>query len=146
MTNIIGKNVKALRESIGFTQANIATFLNVDQSMISKIENGEEILSIDRLEKLSCLFGVTVEEIEKDIIKEPSLLTKYKVNELIIENMEAFSAINKIAMNVTFMDELLNEKTNNWLYEFTNTTLKYVLFFQNTETKSFKTPKMIKKI
>lgn len=113
MTNIIGKNVKALRESIGFTQANIATFLNVDQSMISKVENGEEILSIDRLEKLSCLFGVTVEEIEKDIIKEPSLLTKYKANELIIENMEAFSAINKIAMNVTFMDELLNEKTNN---------------------------------
>ena len=133
MTNIIGKNVKALRESIGFTQANIATFLNVDQSKISKVENGEEILSIDRLEKLSCLFGVTVEEIEKDIIKEPSLLTKYKANELIIENMEAFSAINKIAMNVTFMDELLNEKTNNWLYEFTNTTLKYVLFFQNTE-------------
>lgn len=146
MTNIIGKNIKALRESIGFTQANIATFLNVDQSMISKVEKGEETLSIDRLEKLSCLFGVTVEEMEKDIIKEPSLLTKYKANELIIENMEAFSAINKIAMNVTFMDELLNEKTNNWLYEFTNTTLKYVLFFQNTEAKSFKTPKMIKKI
>lgn len=113
MTNIIGKNVKALRESIGFTQANIATFLNVDQSMISKVEKGEKTLSIDMLEKLSCLFGVTVEEIEKDIIKEPSLLTKYKANELIIENMEAFSAINKIAMNVTFMDELLNEKTNN---------------------------------
>ncbi len=133
MTNIIGKNVKALRESIGFTQANIATFLNLDQSMISKVEKGEKTLSIDMLEKLSCLFGATVEEIEKDIIKEPSLLTKYKANELIIENMEAFSAINKIAMNVTFMDELLNEKTNNWLYEFTNTTLKYVLFFQNTE-------------
>ncbi|MDY2888363.1 MAG: helix-turn-helix transcriptional regulator [Candidatus Caccosoma sp.] len=114
MTNIIGKNVKALRESIGFTQANIATFLNLDQSMISKVEKGEKTLSIDMLEKLSCLFGATVEEIEKDIIKEPSLLTKYKANELIIENnMEAFSAINKIAMNVTFMDELLNEKTNN---------------------------------
>lgn len=113
MANIIGKNIKALRESIGFTQANIATFLNVDQSMISKVEKGEKTLSIDMLEKLSCLFGVTVEEIEKDIINEPSLLTKYKANELIIENMEAFSAINKIAMNVTFMDELLNEKTNN---------------------------------
>ena len=113
MTNIIGKNIKVLRESIGFTQANIATFLNVDRSMISKVEKGEKTLSIDMLEKLSCLFGVTVEEIEKDIIKEPSLLTKYKANELIIENMETFSAINKIAMNVTFTDELLNEKTNN---------------------------------
>ena len=80
--------------------------------MISKVEKGEKTLSIDMLERLSCLFGVTVEEMEEDIIKEPNLLTKYKANELIIENMEAFSAINKIAMNVTFMDELLNGKTN----------------------------------
>lgn len=42
MTNIIGKNIKSLRESIGFSQANIATFLNVDQSMISKVEKGEK--------------------------------------------------------------------------------------------------------
>ena len=39
----------------------------------------------------------------------------------------------KIAMNVTFMDELLNEKANNWLYRFANIVLKSVLAF-------FKTP------
>lgn len=51
-------------------------------------------------------------------------MTKYKANELIIDNMEAISVINKIAMNITFIAELLNEKANNWLYRFANIVLK----------------------
>ena len=34
----IGENIKALREQSGFTQSNLAKYLNVDQSLISKIE------------------------------------------------------------------------------------------------------------
>lgn len=34
MNNIIGKNIKTLREEIGFNQANIAHFLNVDQNLM----------------------------------------------------------------------------------------------------------------
>jgi transcriptional regulator with XRE-family HTH domain len=54
----IGSELKALRERSGFTQSNIAKYLKVDQSLISKFETGERTLSADMLEKLAVLFGV----------------------------------------------------------------------------------------
>ena len=38
MANIIGDNINTLRDGMGFNQSNIARFLNVDQSLISKVE------------------------------------------------------------------------------------------------------------
>lgn len=66
MENMVGANIKKLREHMGLSQLNIAHFLNADQSMISKVEKGEEALSADTLEKLACLFGITVDDIEKN--------------------------------------------------------------------------------
>lgn len=47
MANIIGNNIKILRDNMGFSQSTIARFLNVDQSLISKVEKGERSLSTD---------------------------------------------------------------------------------------------------
>lgn len=113
MANIIGKNIKTLRENMGFTQASIANFLKIDQSMISKVEKGERTLSIDMLEKLSCLFGVTVEAMEKEIISESNLSVAFRADELSTNDMETISAINRIAMNVTFLTELLKKEESN---------------------------------
>ena len=49
--NIVGENIRHLRELARFTQDNLASFLDVDQSLISKIEKGERCLSSDMLEK-----------------------------------------------------------------------------------------------
>ena len=43
----IGENIKALRDKMGFSQTSIARFLNVDQSLISKVEKGERTLSAE---------------------------------------------------------------------------------------------------
>ena len=48
--NIIGENIRILRDNAGFTQGNLAHFMGVDQSLISKIEKGERGLSADMLE------------------------------------------------------------------------------------------------
>ena len=64
----VGENIRALRENAEFTQNNLARFMNVDQSLISKVEKGERTLSADMLEKLAALFGVTVEQIEEQPI------------------------------------------------------------------------------
>lgn len=107
MENIIGNNIKTLREEIGFNQSTIAHFLNVDQSLISKIENGERDLSVDMLEKLACLFGVTVDAIEGSTIEKSNLSFAFRANDLSIEDLEAISAINRIALNCEYMAELL---------------------------------------
>ena len=48
----IGFKLKQLRENSGLRQGQIAEFLGVDQSYVSKIEADERALPIEQLEKL----------------------------------------------------------------------------------------------
>ena len=110
MTNInkqIGDNIHVLRENAGYTQTTLARFLNVDQSLISKIEKGERSISTEMLEKLASLFGVTVDEIEYDHISKSNLSFAFRGNDLNAKEMEAICVINKIALNSELMSVLL---------------------------------------
>ena len=107
MANIIGNNIKILRDNMGFSQSTIARFLNVDQSLISKVEKGERSLSTDMLEKLACLFGISIDAIESNTIETSSLPFAFRAGDLSAEDLEAISAINRIALNSEYMAELL---------------------------------------
>lgn len=107
--NIVGKNIRHLREVAKFTQESLAEFLDVDQSLISKIEKGERVLSSDMLEKIATLFGVSPEQIENESSIVPKLSFAFRGNELTVSEMKAISAINKIALNSEFMSVLLED-------------------------------------
>lgn len=107
MANIIGNNVKTLRDDMGFSQSTITRFLNVDQSLISKVEKGERNLSADMLEKLACLFGVSINVIESSNIETSSLSVAFRASDLSLEDLEAICAINRIALNSEYMAEIL---------------------------------------
>ena len=107
MANIIGNNIKILRDNMGFSQSTIARFLNVDQSLISKVEKGERSLSTDMLEKLACLFGISIDAIESNTIETSILSFAFRASDLSAEDLEAISAINRIALNSEYMAELL---------------------------------------
>lgn len=107
MANIIGNNIKILRDNMGFSQSTIARFLNVDQSLISKVEKGERSLSTDMLEKLACLFGISIDAIESNSIETSNLSFAFGASDLSAEDLETISAINRIALNSEYMAELL---------------------------------------
>lgn len=109
MNNIIGKNIKTLREEIGFNQANIAHFLNVDQNLISKVEKGERTLSSDMLEKLTCLFGVNITDIETKVLEPSGLSLTFRANDLSSEDLETISNINRITLNSEYMNTLFKK-------------------------------------
>ena len=110
MNNTIGKigeNIKALREQSGFTQSNLAQYLRVDQSLISKIEKNERPITSDMLDKLAALFGVTTDSFNGESIPTNRISFALRASEINEDDLETISAINRIALNSNFMTRLL---------------------------------------
>lgn len=62
MTNI-GKNIKNIREQKGLMQKEVASVADMQASNYSKIESGQRDISVDALDKIAQLFGMTVDEV-----------------------------------------------------------------------------------
>ncbi len=106
ITNI-GEKIKTLREQSGFTQSNLAKYLKVDQSLISKIEKNERPITSDMLDKLAALFGITTESFNGDSIPKNRISFALRASEINEDDLETISAINRIALNSNFMTRLL---------------------------------------
>ena len=107
-TEVISRNIKLAREVNGFSQANVAKFLKVDQSLISKFENGERTLQTDILERLANLYGHKVSDFKNEAgIQKQRIQTAYRSSGLSAEDLEVIHDIRRIAINLFFMTELL---------------------------------------
>lgn len=103
----IGKHLKRLREEAGLNQSQIARFLEVDQSYISKFEKGERQFSIDMLEKLSDLFGCDISALVEEDMPEKTLCFAFRANAIADEDLSAIADINRIALNIGEMRGML---------------------------------------
>ena len=105
MTNINLK-LKELREKIGFTQNQVAGFLGVTQSFLSKSEQGERNLTVDQTEKLLALYGCS----SLDLVKEEELIPiqiAFRATEITQEDLSVIAEINQIYLNSKFMNSLI---------------------------------------
>ncbi len=110
MKGSVGERFSKLRIKNGFTQSQVAHYLEVDQSYISKYEKDERQFSIDVLERSAALFGCSIDYLtgKTDDAKPLSVALRAKV--VTPKDLEMVAAINKIALNLRFMDSLLEEK------------------------------------
>lgn len=107
-TNIyIGDRVKMLREKSGLSQNQIASFLGVDQSYISKCEANERQFNLDSLEKLSNLFGCTLTDLMNEESLPTTLSFAFRSNVIEKDDLVVITDINKIALNIYQMRKLL---------------------------------------
>ena len=53
---VLGERLKTLHIKHGYTQADIASLLDVDQSIISEYESGKQKITVDELEELGDLY------------------------------------------------------------------------------------------
>ncbi len=104
--SIVGSNLKSLREGMGLGQKNVASYLGVDQSLVSKFESGERTISADMLSRLSALFCCPVSRIVTPDAGKPSLTFAFRANGLDDSDLEALAVVNKIALNQLQMDRL----------------------------------------
>ena len=103
----IGERIKELREQAKLRQNQVAAYLGVDQSYLSKIESGERCISVDQLERLAELYGCSL-----DTFNDPSLSVKpiqisLRVRELTVDDMNIIATINHIASNSKYMAKMI---------------------------------------
>lgn len=113
MTNtMIGQKVKALREKADLSQGQIAQFLGVDQSNISKCEKGERQFQVDHLERLGSLFGVSLGDLMNEEMMVAPLQIAFRADGMQVEDLNAIADIQKIALNLDQMRTLLRESVH----------------------------------
>ena len=106
-----GATLRALRDKSGLTQQNLAAYLGVDQSLISKFETGERSLGVEQLDQLATLLGVEVDVFSSGRLDVPVLQLALRANSISQDDLQAISAINRIALDSAFMARMA--RTNN---------------------------------
>ena len=106
-TNGIGKRFKQLRSTSGIKQKQMAEYLHVDQSFISKIEKNERELNVELLEKSAQLFGCPIEVFFDESYEYQPCEIAFRAQNLTGEDLESVAQINRIASNLRFMEHML---------------------------------------
>ncbi len=107
----IGARIKELREKANLRQNQVAAYLDVDQSYLSKIESGERTISVEQLEKLTELYGCNFEAFENPEITVQPIQFALRAKEITVEDMNVIAAVNHIAANSLYMARLLGENS-----------------------------------
>ncbi len=102
----IGKKFCNMREQCGYSQSQIASYLGVDQSYISKCEKNERQFSSDKLQKAADLFGCTIDYLLCDNQKHEPLLMALRSDGISDKDFEAIATVNKIFSNLKLMEKL----------------------------------------
>lgn len=102
--------LKQLRKESKITQEQLAEYLNVDQSMITKLENGTRSLSVGLIEKICSLFGCSEGYLLGEDDAYIPLNFAFRSKGVEAEDLESIAVINKIAMNIRFMNEMIGDE------------------------------------
>lgn len=110
MSELVGKRFSELRRKCGLTQKVVAEYLGVDQSYISKLEKGERPFGADLLEKAAALFGCTVDYFVHETGEFTEIPVALRASSVTAEDLEAVAVMNRIAINLRFMERLLSQE------------------------------------
>ena len=103
----LGRNIKQAREYAQMNQKDLATFLGVDQSLISKYESGERAISANALDKLSILLCFSVHDLLQSECINPRGEVAFRTEGLSYEDNCILASVNAIILNQIEMDGML---------------------------------------
>lgn len=105
----VNVRLKELRKDSKLTQEQMAQYLEVDQSMITKLENGSRTLSVTMIDKICSLFGCTEDYLLGQSDSYIPLSFAFRANGIQSDDLQSIAAVNKIAMNIRYMNEMIGE-------------------------------------
>ncbi len=106
----ICEKLKMMREKAGVQQGQIAEYLGVTQTFISKVESGERNLTVDQLESVVNLYGYSLAPFtdSKDLDPQP-IRFAFQAQDVSQDDFHAIAEISRIASNIRFMTKVLEE-------------------------------------
>ena len=106
---VFHERIKNLRKNSKLTQEQLAKYLEVDQSLITKLEKGTRSLNADLIDKICNLFGCTEEYLSGESDEYIPLNFAFRSNSIQTEDLQSIADINKIAMNLRWMDQMMGD-------------------------------------
>lgn len=101
--------LKELRKESKLTQEQLAGYLEVDQSMITKLESGSRNMTTSLIDRICSLFGCTEEYLLGESDEYIPLNFAFRANGIQAEDLQSIAVINRIAMNLRYMNEMLED-------------------------------------
>ena len=103
----IYEKLKMMREKAGLRQGQIADYLGVTQTFISKVENGERNLTVDQLESVVNLYGYSLAAFADMVGDAHPIQFAFRAQDVSQEDLRIIADIGKIAINSRFMAKAL---------------------------------------
>lgn len=103
---VLGARLYSLRENLGLSQSQVADYLDIDQSLLSRIEKGERKISINLLEKLADLYCVPAHMLAYENDLNMTYELAFRAKNFTSEDFIILSRINRIILNQQYMDSL----------------------------------------
>ena len=105
MNKMVGKNLRKLRVENGYTQKQVSDYLDITQSNLSKIENGERNFNMTMMDKLCLLYNCSSQYLlgETDFHEKPSIAFRSdeKVDLNVVAKMNEITGILKLLRKIT---------------------------------------------
>lgn len=105
----IGEKLKQLRENAKLSQKQLSSYLNIDQSYLSKIESNERPVNVEILEKLAILYGIELSDFDKPNICSNQMKFSLRSKQIDSDDLKSIADINVIAANTSLMAKLLED-------------------------------------
>lgn len=101
------EKLKMMREKAGLRQEQIAEYLGVTQTFISKVENGERNLTVDQLESAVNLYGYSLAAFADMDQDAHPIQFAFRAQDVSQDDLRVIAEIGKIAINSRFMARML---------------------------------------
>ena len=110
MKNVNGVRLKELRRKSKITQAQLAEYLEVDQSMVAKLENGSRNFSLSIIDKICNLFGCSEGYLLGESEEHSPIFFSFRNDSIQVEDLQSIAAVNRITMNLRYMNDKMEEQ------------------------------------
>lgn len=98
---MIPENIRSLRKKLGYTQEQVAIYLDISTAAVTQYETGVRVVPASTVSKLALLFNVDEYELYQEDPQQQQLLSAFafRADELQPQDLKSISEFKKIVLN-----------------------------------------------